>query len=133
MANNTAAYAVDVEKVWEGKGIPYDEMVYFTHAIYDDSLPISGGPDDKRDDYLADDLIQNPFQVPLKLIPGIELSAPPELTAEFCLTHTTAGCATADAIITGTVKLMTYTIDSMVLQDVDGSAIRLTRPPRSTS
>lgn len=119
-ANNTASYAVDVEKVWEGKGIPYEDLIFFTHAIYDDSLPISGGPDNKRDDYMGDDLIQNPFQVPLKLLPGVELSAPPELTAEFCLTHTTPGCDSSDAIITGTVKINSYTITEMVLQDVDG-------------
>lgn len=69
---------------------------------------------------MGDDLIQNPFQVPLKLLPGVELSAPPELTAEFCLTHTTPGCVSSDAIITGTVKINSYTITEMILQDVDG-------------
>ncbi|MEM7798167.1 MAG: GEVED domain-containing protein [Chloroflexota bacterium] len=116
--NNSTTYFAAVDKVWTGDGVPYSAMTYFTHALFDESLAITG---DNENDFMADEIVQNPFQVPLQILPALELNSPPTLMAEYCTEIMTDGCKTSDANITGTIKVTTYTIDTLIMQEVDDS------------
>ncbi|MEM8859497.1 MAG: vWA domain-containing protein [Chloroflexota bacterium] len=115
-ADNTTTYDVNVTKEWTGEGIPTSQMDPFSHVIYDAALGLTG---EAEADFNTDELIINPLQVPLMVVPGVDLPNAPLLIAKYCQTHSTGGCTTADAIITGTIKLNSYTIDTFMLQDVN--------------
>ena len=117
-ADNTADYDVPVVKEWTGEGVPMSNMIPFSHVVFDNVLQFS---DETEADFEIDDLIVNPFQVPMTILPGLELPTAPQLIAFFCATHNTAECTTPDAILTGTIRLNSYTVDTFMAQEIDDS------------
>ncbi len=117
-ADNTDNYFVAVEKEWSGDGVPVSQMIPFSHVIFDNELAITGY---NEADFEANDVVNNPFQVPVSVLPALELPAPPVLIATYCATHNTADCSTPDAILTGTVRLNSYTVDTFIIQEIDES------------
>ncbi len=115
-ADNTAPYFVPVDKEWSGEGAPVADMVPFTHVIFDDALEFTEA---NESDFDASELINNPFQVPVVVLPGLDLPTPPQLIATYCATHSTADCTTPDAILTGTVRLNNYVVDTFIIQEID--------------
>ena len=118
-ADNTDDYNVPVKKEWTGAGAPVSAMLPFSHIIYDNALNISG---DTEADFDSSELIVNPIQVPVNLVPGIDLAITPQLIASYCQDHVTEGCSTEEAILTGTIKLNSYVVDTLMLQEVDASS-----------
>lgn len=118
-ADNHDPYDVPVKKEWTGVGVPVSDMTPFNHVVYDEALNITG---DSEADFGSRDLIVNPLQVPLNVVPGLELAVAPQLIARYCQTHITDGCTTEEAILTGTIKLNSYTVDTLILQEVDSGS-----------
>ncbi|MFK7800389.1 MAG: GEVED domain-containing protein [Anaerolineae bacterium] len=117
-ADNQDSYSVPVKKEWTGTGVPVSDMTPFSHVIYDAALDIVG---DSESDFDANELVVNPIQVPVSIVPGLEALTAPQLLASFCQTHITDGCSSPEAILTGTLKLNSYMVDTFMLQTVDDS------------
>ncbi|MFK7800388.1 MAG: choice-of-anchor L domain-containing protein [Anaerolineae bacterium] len=118
-SNNALDYLVEVDKQWTT--VPNAQYIadLFLYTRFDEELEIIAASDR---DFLPDDLIVNPLNIPIDIAPGIKASSYPTLTTPYCVDNGSAiGCDRDTDIITGTILVQSYDLVTMTLQAVDES------------
>ncbi|MEM7797589.1 MAG: SdrD B-like domain-containing protein [Chloroflexota bacterium] len=125
--NDFIDYVITVNKIWSGGQLTDVLSALFLHARYDDSLEIED-EDERERDFLPNELVINPFQVPIDLSVGFEATTPPTITTKYCEENPDGtGCDQATDIITGTVMITSFELNSIVEQELneDGELIEI--------
>ncbi|MEM8856917.1 MAG: SdrD B-like domain-containing protein [Chloroflexota bacterium] len=111
-------YSIDVDKGWqsaEGVQNIKDIFLYTKHSEVLNAL-------ESERDFLPDEILANPINIPLDFAAGLTVSKQPTLTTPFCLdNHGTEGCDNDTDIIVGSVLVKSYVIESIKEQQLSGN------------